>query len=181
MGYQILSSALRRTGGLKARETLVTLMNSTDSAKLINGCVIALQDYRDPELMGSILARLEQVGRLDSGGKLPWLSAALLDAHLKTADRPQLLRGLTAMSARPGLVKIEHVQKGLDSSDAETRRMSAVAVKKAVLAKVIDASVGETMLANRLTVENEQVLKAELTGGLERVRSMIPTVKTTQQ
>jgi hypothetical protein len=59
--------------------------------------------------------------------------------------------------------------------------MSAVAVKKAVLAKVIDASVGETMLANRLTVENEQVLKAELTGGLERVRSMIPTVKTTQQ
>jgi hypothetical protein len=178
---EILPAALRRTGGLKARDTLVTLMKSTDSAKLVDGCAIALQDYRDPALMGDILERLEAVGRLDTAGKMPWISAALLSEHMKTADKAQFRRGLTAMAARPGLSRIEHLRKGLDSPDAETRRIAAVAVKKAVVAKVIDAQLGETMLAGRLQSETEPVLKAELTGGLERVRSLLPQEKTSQQ
>lgn len=178
---EILPQALRRTGGLKARETLAALMKSTDSAKVINGCAVALQDYRDPALMGDVLERLEQVGRLDSAGKMPWISAALLDAHMKTADRPQFRRGLAAMAARPGLIKIEHVRKGLESPDAETRKVAAVAVKKGVVAKVIDAQEGETLLAGTLKTETEPVLKAELTGGLERVRSLMPAPKTGQQ
>lgn len=178
---QLLPQALRRTGGLKAREVLVSIMKSTDSAKLVTHCAVSLQDYRDPALMGDILERLEQVGRLDSAGKMPWISAGLLDAHMKDADRPQFRRGLMAMAARPGLVKIEHVQKGLESPDSETRRFAAVAVKKAVVAKVLTPEQGESMLAGRLQTETEPVLKAELTGGLERVRSLLPTVKTTQQ
>ena len=178
---ELLPQALRRTGGLKARDVLVALMKSTDSAKLIGGCAVALQDYRDPALMGEVLERLEQVGRLDSAGKMPWISAPLLDAYMKSADKAQFRRGLAAMAARPGLVKIEHVAKGLDSPDAETRRIAAVAVKKAAVAKVIDAQTGETMLAGRLQTETEPVLKAELTGGLERVRGLLPPVKTSQQ
>jgi len=178
---ELLPAALRRTGGLKARETLVSIMRSTDSAKLVAGCAIALQDYRDPALLGDVLKRLEQVGRLDSAGKMPWISAALLDAHMKTAERPQFRRGLAAMAARPGLIKIEHVRKGLESPDAETRRIAAAAVKKGVVAKVIDAQQGETMLAGTLKTETEPVLKAELTGGLERVRSLLPETKTGRQ
>lgn len=178
---ELLPSALRRTGGLKARETLVTLMRSTDSAKLIGQCAVALQDYREPALLGEVLERLEQTGRLESGAKMPWISAALLDAHMKSADRPQFRRGLSAMAARPGLIKLEHVQTGLESPDAETRRVAAVAVKKGVVAKVIDARMGETMLAGTLKTETEPVLKAELTGGLERVRGLLPAPKTGQQ
>lgn len=170
-----VAAALRRTGGAKAKEGLVALMASTSSAKLIAGCAIALQDYRDPEMIGVILERLEQVGMLDSQVKLPWISPTLLDEHLKSADKAQLRRGMMAMAARPALVKtgIAHVEKGLQSADADTRRFAAVAVKKAVVAKLVDAKQGESLLAGRLQVETEPVLKAELTGGLERVRSVI--------
>jgi hypothetical protein len=177
---ELLPSALRRTGGLKAREALVTLMKSTDSAKLVTGCAVALQDYRDPALMGDVLERLEQVGRLDTTGRMPWISGSLLAEHMKTADRAQFRRGLMAMAARPSLAKIGFLKTGLDSADVETRQIAAVAVKKAVIAKVIDAQTGETMLAGRLQSETEPVLKAELTGGLERVRGLLPQ-KTGQQ
>lgn len=178
---EILPSALRRTGGLKARDSLVAILKSTDSAKLVNGCAVALQDYRDPALMGDVLERLEQVGRLDSAGKMPWISAPLLDAYMKTADKAQFRRGLMAMAARPGLTKIEHLKTGLVSPDVETRKIAATAVKKAVIAKVVDAQEGETMLAGRLQTETEPVLKAELTEGMERVRGLLPAAKTTTQ
>jgi hypothetical protein len=178
---ELLPSALRRTGGLKARDPLVAILKSTDSAKLVNGCAIALQDYRDPALMGDVLERLEQVGRLDSAGKMPWISAPLLDAYMKTADKAQFRRGLMAMAARPGLAKIEHLKTGLVSPDVETRKIAATAVKKAVIAKVVDAEEGEAMLAGRLQTETEPVLKAELTEGMERVRGLLPAPKTTQQ
>jgi hypothetical protein len=178
---ELLPQALRRTGGLKARDVLTAIMNSTDSVKLVNGCAVALQDYRDPELMGDILARLEAVGRLDSAGKMPWISAPVLDAYMKTADKAGFRRGVMAMAVRPGLVKIEHLKTALDSPDAETRKAAVAAVKKAVVAKAVDAQTGETMLANRLQTETEPVLKAELTGGLERVRGLLPPVKTSQQ
>lgn len=168
-------AVLRRTGGVKAKDVIVALMTSTDNAKLIAGCVIALQDYRDPELIGKALERLEQVGMIDSAGKLPWISPALLDEHMKSADKAQFRRGMIAMSARPGLVKtgIAHVEKGLQSTESDTRRFAAVAVKKAVVGKFIDAKQGETLLAGRLQVETEPVLKAELTGGLERIHNLM--------
>jgi hypothetical protein len=177
---ELLPSALRRTGGLKAREALVTLMKSTDSAILVNGCAVAIQDYRDPALLGDVLERLEQVGRLDNTGRMPWISASLLDLHMKAADRSQFRRGIMAMAARPSLAKTSYLKAGLDSADVETRQIAAVAVKKAVIAKVIDAQTGEAMLAGRLQSETEPVLKAELTGGLERVRGLLPQ-KTGQQ
>lgn len=176
----LLPGALRRLGGVKAKEHIVSLMKSTDSAKLITACALSLQDYRDPEMIGVVLERLEAVGMLDSAVKMPWVSPALLDEHLKTADKQQFRRGMMAMAARPALVKpaVAHAEKGLQSADADTRRFAAVAVKKATVAKVIDAKQGESLLAGRLQVETEPVLKAELTGGLERVRTMLEQKET---
>ncbi len=178
---EILPQALRRTGGLKARDALVALMKSTDSAKLVSGCAVALQDYRDPALLGGVLERLEQTGRLDSAGRMPWISAPLLDAYMKTADRAQFRRGVMAMAARPGLADVEQLKTALNSPDAETRKVAVAAVKKAVVARVVDAAAGEAMLAGRLQTETEPVLKAELTGGLERVRGLLPQPKVGQQ
>lgn len=171
----LLPSVLRRTGGLKAKDTLIALMTSTDSVRLISACAISLQDYRDPELIGTILERLEAVGMIGSAGKLPWLSPALLDDHLKSADKAGLRRGMTAMATRPSLVKagVLHAEKALQSPDPDTRRFAAIAVKKAVVAKHIDAQRGEALLAGRLQVETEPVLKAELTGGLERIHRVL--------
>ncbi|MEQ1920219.1 MAG: hypothetical protein ABL955_13575, partial [Elusimicrobiota bacterium] len=176
----VYPAVLRRTGGVKAKDTLVTLMTSTDNMKLISGCAISLQDYKDPEIIGKILERLEAVGMLDTAGKMPWLSPALLDEHLKSADKSQIRRGMIAMATRPVLVKtgIAHVEKGLQSPDADTRRYAAVAVKKAVVAKLVDAKQGEALLAGRLQVETEPVLKAELTGGLERIHSLLEQKET---
>lgn len=176
----IYPSVLRRTGGVKAKDVLLTLMTSTDSAKLIAGCAIALQDYRDPELIGKILERLEAVGMIDTAGKMPWLSPALLDEHLKSADKGQFRRGIAVMAARPSLVKsgLMHLERGLQSPDSDTRRYAAIAVKKAVVAKMIDAKQGEALLAGRLQVETEPVLKAELTGGLERIHSLLEQKET---
>lgn len=171
----LLPSVLRRTGGIKAKDHLVALMNSTDSIRLISACAISLQDYRDPELIGTILERLEAVGMIDSAGKLPWLSPALLDEHLKSADKSGLRRGMMALATRPSLVKtgIVHAEKGLQSPDPDTRRFAAVAVKKAVVSKLLDAQRGEALLAGRLQVETEPVLKAEMTGGLERIHRLL--------
>ena len=41
--------AVNVDGGLKAKDVMLALMTSTDSARLISGCAISLQDYRDPE------------------------------------------------------------------------------------------------------------------------------------
>ena len=176
----LLPSVLRRTGGVKAKEVLLELMASTDSVRLIAGCAVSLQDYHDPEMIGVILERLEQVGMIGSAGKLPWLSPSLLDAHLRSADKAGLRRGMIAMSVRPALVKtgLGHVEKGLMSPDADTRRYAAVAVKKAVVAKIVDAQQGQTLLAGRMQVETEPVLKAELTGGLERINSLLEQKET---
>jgi hypothetical protein len=176
----VYPAVLRRTGGAKAKDVLVALMTSTDNAKLIGGCAISLQDYRDPEMIGKILERLEAVGMIESAGKMPWISPALLDEHLKSADKASFRRGMIAMSTRPALVKpgIAHVEKGLQSADADTRRYAAIAVKKAVVAKLVDAKQGEALLAGRLQVETEPVLKAELTGGLERIHSLLEQKET---
>lgn len=170
----LLPGALRRSGGAKARQPLLELLASTDSKRLIAGCAVALQDYREPELLGPVLERLEQLGMLDDGVRMPWLSAPLLSRHLEAADGARLRRGMMAVRARPALARstFAHLEKGLSSPDGETRRVAAQAVKKAVAAKSLSAAQGETLLAGRVESETEPVLKAELTGSLEHIRGL---------
>lgn len=180
-----LPGLLRRTGGKKATLPIVSIMKSTDDAKVISACVIALQDIGDPAVLGPSLERLEATGMIDKPKSLPWLSAALFSKHMETAEGSALARGIKAMRTRPSLVKqnLDAVAKGLEKGDPETRRAAAEAVKKAVVGKIIDAQHGEQMLAGRLVLETEPVLKAELTGGLEQVRGLMETPKpqATQQ
>lgn len=168
----ILPGALRRSGGTKAKQPLLDLLAGTDSKRLIAGCAVALQDYRDPELLGPVLERLEQLGMLEEGVKMPWLSAPLLDKHLQTAEGTKLRRGMLAVRARPALARsgVAKLEKGLSSPDAETRRVAYQAVKKAVVAKAVGVEQGTSLLAGRVESETEPVLKAELTGSLESLR-----------
>lgn len=170
----LLPGALRRTGGNKAKQPLLDLLASTDSKKLVHGCAVALQDYRDPELVAPVLERLEQLGMLDEGVKMPWLSAPLLSQHLEAADGARLRRGMMALRARPALSKsmIARIERGLSSPDAETRRVAVQAVKNAVAAKTLTADSGESLLAGKIGSETEPVLKAELTGSLEHIRGL---------
>ncbi len=135
----ILPEALRRLGGRKARAQLLTLMNSTDSIKLVDGCAVALQDYREPALMGEVLARLEEVGGLERA-RMPWISASLLSDYLKTADDAGLRRGLLAMAARPALAREEAVRRGLASADSQVQQAARDAERAGVAAKTLDES-----------------------------------------
>lgn len=168
----ILPEALRRSGGRKAKQPLLDLLASTDSKRLVTGCAVALQDYKEPELLGAVLERLEQLGMLDESVKMPWISSPLLDEHLKTAELSKLRRGMMAVRTRPSLAKsgVAKLERGLASPDAETRRVAYQAVKKAVVAKTVGVEQGESLLAGRVESETEPVLKAELTGSLESIR-----------
>jgi hypothetical protein len=121
-----------------------------------------------------VLERLEQLGMLDAGVKMPWVSAPLLSAHLETADGARLRRGMMALRARPALTRtlVSRLDAGLSAPDAETRRVAGQAVRNAVAAKTLDVTKGESLLAGRVESETEPVLKAELTGSLEHIRGL---------
>jgi hypothetical protein len=174
-----LPGVLRRAGGHRAIESITMIMKSTDNYKVIAACVVALQDTNDAAVLGPSLERLEAVGMIDKPKALPWIGGDLFSKFMDTAEGSALSRGIKAMRTRPSLVKrgLPAIAKGLAKGDADTRRNAADAVKKAVLAKVIDVKKGEELLAGQLTQETEPVLKAELTGGLEQVRGMIETPK----
>ena len=176
---ETLPGVLQRTGGKKALEPIVAIMKSTDNVKVISACVIALEDIGEPSVFGPALERLEATGMIDKPKALPWISGVLFSKYMETAQGSALSRGIKAMRTRPSLVKLglPALEKGLAVGDAETRRAAAEAIKKAVVAKSIDAKKGEQMLAGRLSVETEPVLKAELTGGLEQVRGMMDQTK----
>ena len=165
---------LMRTGGKKAIAPIVALLKQADEPKTISACVVALQNYQDPQLLGDVLERLDQLGMLEDPNKLPWISGKLLAKHLEKADDAELLRAVKMMSVRPSLVKpgLAFATKGLDASDPQMRRLSATAIKKAALARQIDAASGEKLLAGRLNQETEPVLKLELAGGLEEIHGL---------
>ncbi len=180
---EILPGALRRVGGKNAVEPIETLMKGSSDWKTVDACVIALQEGSDPAVLGPSFERLEQIGTLEKNEKLPWISPKLFGAYMQNADGSAFQRGLRAAASRPALLKvsIDAAKKGLDSSDAETRRLSAQVVRKAVIAKILSPQDGESMLAGRLLHETEPVLKAELTGGLEQVRGLMPKAPQGQQ
>ena len=179
---EILPGALRRLGGKKAVEPIVAAMKASSDWKTIDACVVALQDG-DPSVLGPSFERLEQLGLLEKSEKLPWISAKLFGSYMQTADGSALQRGLRVAAVRPSLLKVslDAAKKGLDAGDAETRRLAAQAVRKAVLVKLLSPQDGESLLAGRLGHETEPVLKAELTGGLEQVRGLMPKAPEGQQ
>jgi len=130
-----LAEGLRKNGGKKAIEPLLSLMRSTTDFKTVGACVVALQDYRDPGLFHDMLARLDEIGVLDDPGKLPWFSKRLFGDYLKSATEPQL--GLRAIRTRPSLYETgaELVTASLQSPDAETRKLASEVLNKVNTAK----------------------------------------------
>lgn len=171
-----LAAALERLGGKKALEPVTAMLKSATDYRDVGACVTALQDSQDPAVLGPSLERLGQLGLLEKNEKLPWLSARLFGQFMEKAEGAALRDGLRAAKTRPSLVKaaVEAVKRGLDSKEPETRRVAAEAVRKAVIAKVLDPKAGEAMLASHLGSETEPVLKAEFTGALEQVRGVTP-------
>ena len=134
-------------------------------------------------MLGPSFERLGQLGILEKKEKLPWISASLYGKFMEKADGAALRDGLRAAKTRPSLVAhaVDAVKRGLDDGNAETRRVAAEAVRKAVIAKVMTPQDGEAMLAGRLGKETEPVLKAEFTGALDQVRGVMPKPPVTQQ
>jgi hypothetical protein len=176
----VLPGALRRLGGKKAVEPILAVLAKAERWKDVGACVTALQDYQDPALIGPALERLDQLKMLDNP-KLPWMSPKLFNAYLDKAEGASLARGLRAAKTRPALVSLDAVKRGLESSDADTRRVAAEAVRKAVIKRVLQAKDGETLLTSRLARETEPVIKAELTGGLQQVRELMPEAEQVHQ
>jgi hypothetical protein len=160
----IYTAALRRTGGKKAIEPILAIMRSTAEPDVVSACAIALQDYRDPALLGQALERLEQTGLIDDGNKMPWISAALLNAHLETAEGSALARGIKVLRSRPTMARhgAAIFERAFEKGDEETRRIASDAVKKAVMIKTVDAEMAEKWLAAHPEQRAEPVLKAAL-------------------
>lgn len=163
--------AMRRTSAVRAKDAIVALMKSTDSAGVVSACAVTLQDYRDPALLGVALERLDQLGLLDHPSKLPWLSAQLLQKDLETADGPGLARGLKAIRTRPALAKDElaALEKGLERP--ELRELAVTAVRNAVVTKTLSSDEGEKLLAGKSDEKKPEVLKAELPSSQPAVKA----------
>lgn len=168
---------VRRLGGVKTIAELVAVMQSTSDWKVIGACATALQDTRQAAVLGPVLERLEQAGLFDKPARLPFVSGELLAAHLEGAEGSALRRGMRLIQARPSLARWARkaLEKGLESSDAETRLAAASAIKRGVVGGHMKAEDAEKLLAGRIEKESEAVLKAELSSGLEQVRGHMET------
>lgn len=158
------AAALRRTGGRKAVEPIVAMLKTSSDPEAVSACVIALEDFQDPALMGPALERLEQTGLIDDAVKLPWISAKLLNAHIETAEGSALTRGVRVLKTRPSLARRSAAifERAFEKGDEETRRIAAEAVKKAVQAKTFDSERAEKLLAAHPEPQAAPVLKAQL-------------------
>lgn len=130
-----LPEAMRRTGGKKAIEPLVSLMRSTDDFKIVDACAVALQDYQDPALLHDVLTRLDEIGVLGDPGKLPWFSKKLFGEYAKTTQEPLLV--LKVIRTRPALYEqgAALVTASLQSPEAETKKLAEEIQSKVATAK----------------------------------------------
>lgn len=159
-----LPHALRRAGGKRSVETIVGLMKSTDSPKVIAACALALQDLRDPKLMGTVLERLDETGMLDKPSRLPWIATDLLLGFIETAEGTDLSRGIRVLRTRPSMAgkSVAAFERAFEKGDAQTKQLAVEAVRKALVANVLTAEQGENLLAGHVEKGTPDVLKAEL-------------------
>jgi hypothetical protein len=169
----IYAPALRRVGGKKAVEPITAMMKGSADPAVVTACAIALEDYQDPALMGSILERLEQTGMIDDGVKMPWISWTLLNKHLETSEGSTLARGVKVLRSRPTLARhgAAIFERAFEKGDEETRRIASEAVKKAVMIKSFDGEAAEKLLAAHPAQEPAPVLKAALPAAPEQPKA----------
>lgn len=118
---------LRRFLGKKAEPELLELLRADVSPEALRAAMIEVQNLDKPELMAEVLARCEQQGWLGDDKRMPWLSGRLLNEHIKTASKGELVRAVAAVKARPSLAKLtaKAVRQRLTDQDPDVRELLA--------------------------------------------------------
>jgi len=118
---------LRRFLGGKAEPELLAMLAGDFSPKTIRSVIIEVQNLGKAEHMAAVLARCEEQGWLGDARRMPWLSGRLLDEHIKTATKGELVRAVAAVKARPALAKLtaKAVKQRLADQDPDVRELLA--------------------------------------------------------
>lgn len=125
---QDVPSILRRYLGKKAEPELMSMLQLKGlSPKAVKAVIVEVQNLDKPELMGPVLARVEQEGWLSEAQRLPWLSGRLLSEHIMTATKEELIRAVAAVKLKPSLAKstFKAVKKRMSDENAEIRDVVA--------------------------------------------------------
>jgi hypothetical protein len=124
---QDVPAVLRRYLGKKAEPELLSMLQLKLSPKALKAVIVEVQNLDKPELMGAVLARVEQEGWLSEEKRMPWLSGRLLSAHIMTANKEELVRAVAAVKRRPALAKAtsKAVKRRMNDENAEIRDVVA--------------------------------------------------------
>ncbi|MBI5595132.1 MAG: hypothetical protein HY928_03480 [Elusimicrobia bacterium] len=165
-------AVIRRVRGKAAAEELMAFVRETKDRKALAAAAVEVQNLHRPELLGEVIARLDDEEMLKDAKQLPWFNGNLLAQHIGKAEGVELVRALRVVWARPSLTKqtFKSVQETLASADPAVRRMAARLVPDAVKYEALQADEGEKTLSARLDVETDPAVKGELEAVLGEVR-----------
>lgn len=165
-------AVIRRVRGKAAAEELMAFVRETKDRKALAAAAVEVQNLHRPELLGEVIARLDDEEMLKDARLLPWFNGKLLAEHIGKAEGVELVRALRVVWARPSLTRQTYrsVQETLASADPAVRRMAARLVPDAVKYEALAAEEGEKTLSARLDVETDPAVKGELEAVLGEVR-----------
>ena len=165
-------SVIRRIRGKKGEDELMAFIRDSKDKRVLAAAAVEVQNLRKPELMGEVIARLDEMGMLKDEKSMPWFSGNILSQHLKKAQGVELVRALKVVWTRPSLTRstFKSVSETLASADPAVRRMAARLVPDAVKYEGAKAEEGEQVLSARLEVETDPSVKGELEAVLGDIR-----------
>lgn len=163
---------IRKIRGKAAAEELMAFIKETSDKKALSAAAVEVQNLHRPELMGEVIARLDEMELLKDPKTMPWFKGALLSEHIRKAQGVELVRALRVVWTRPSLTKttFKAVQETLASADPAVRRMAARLVPDAVKYAALQSEEGEATLTARLEVETDPAVKGELEAVIEDIR-----------
>lgn len=163
---------IRKVRGKAAAEELMAFVKDTQDKRALAAAAVEVQNLHRPELLGEVIARLDEMELLKDPNTMPWFKGALLSEHIRRAEGVELVRALRVVWTRPSLTKttFKAVQETLASADPAVRRMAARLVPDAVKYAALQAEEGEATLTARLEVETDPAVKGELEAVLGDIR-----------
>lgn len=172
IGEAVKPALIRKIRGKAAAEELMAFVRETQDKRALAAAAVEVQNLHKPELLGEVIARLDEMELLKDPKTMPWFKGALLSEHIRKAEGVELVRALRVVWTRPSLTKttFKAVQETLASADPAVRRMAARLVPDAVKYAALEAQEGEATLTARLEVETDPAVKGELEAVLGEVR-----------
>lgn len=163
---------IRRIRGKASADELMALVRDTQDKRVLAAAAVEVQNLHRPELLGEVIARLDEMGMVSDAKTMPWFQGRLLSEHIRKAEGVELVRALRVVWTRPSLTKttFKAVQETLASADPAVRRMAARLVPDAVKYAALAAEEGEATLTARLEVETDPAVKGELEAVLGDIR-----------